>query len=67
MTIHGNKRTREINGALYLEWAVSIDSFIFANKSPATNQVFANLITFREVAWRTGVCRSGEGNLKLMQ
>jgi hypothetical protein len=67
MTIRGNKRTREINGALYLQWAVSMDSFIFANKSPGTKQVLANLITYREVAWQTEAFSSGEGKPKLMQ
>jgi hypothetical protein len=67
MTIRGNKRTREINGELYLQWAVSMDSFIFTNKSPGTKQVLANLITYREVAWHTEVFCSGEGNPKLMQ
>jgi len=67
VTIHGNKRTREINGALYLQWAVSMDSFIFANKSPGTKQVLANLITYREVTWHTEAFCSGESNPKLQQ
>jgi hypothetical protein len=67
MTIRGNKTTRKINGALYLQWAVFTNSLIFANTSPGTKQVFANLITYREVAWHTKVYCSGEGNPKLMQ
>jgi len=67
MTIHGNKRTREINGALYLQWTVPRDSFIFANKSPEKKRVLANLMTYREVAWHTETFCSGEGNPKLMQ
>jgi hypothetical protein len=66
-TIHGNKRTLEINGALYLQWAVSMDSFIFTNKSPGTKQVLANFITYQEVAWHTEAFCSSEGNPKLMQ